>query len=152
MAVDSTANRIYVANWAVSNTSVVSGEGKLQFVSVNPCRQLDTRQTHNPILGGTSQDFTIPQLGGCNIPTAAVVYSFNVTVVPQGSLGYLTVWPTGQYQTVSSTLNSLDGRIKANAALVMTGEDQEDQYLCQQHDGCGSRHRRLLRTFQCSDG
>jgi hypothetical protein len=124
MAVDSTANRIYVANWAIGTVSVVGGDTKLQFVSVNPCRLLDTRQTHDPILGGTSQDFAIPQLGGCNIPAAAVVYSFNVTVVPQGGLGYLTIWPTGQYQPVSSTLNSLDGRIKANAAMVMTGVEQ----------------------------
>ena len=41
--------------------------------------------------------------------------------VPQGSLGYLTIWPTGQEQPTSSPLNSLDGRVKANAALVGAG-------------------------------
>ena len=48
-------------------------------------------------------------------------YSLNVTVVPQGPLGYLTIWPTGEDQPVVSTLNSLDGRIKANAAIVPAG-------------------------------
>jgi len=36
-------------------------------------------------------------------------------------LGYLTVWPTGQGQPLVATLNSLDGRIKANAAIVAAG-------------------------------
>jgi hypothetical protein len=42
-------------------------------------------------------------------------------VVPAGPLGYLSVWPAGQSQPVVSTLNSLDGRIKANAAIVPAG-------------------------------
>jgi hypothetical protein len=45
----------------------------------------------------------------------------NVTVVPQGSLWYLTVWPSGQPRPVASTLNSLDGRIKADAAIIPAG-------------------------------
>jgi hypothetical protein len=39
-------------------------------------------------------------------------------VVPHGDLGYLTVWPTAGNQPIVSTLNSLDGRVKANAAIV----------------------------------
>ena len=45
----------------------------------------------------------------------------NVTVVTQGSLGYLTIWPTGEGQPVVSTLNSPDGRTKANAVIVPAG-------------------------------
>jgi hypothetical protein len=44
-----------------------------------------------------------------------------VTVVPSGALGYLTIWPEGEGQPVVSTMNSLDGRIKANAAIVPAG-------------------------------
>ena len=44
-----------------------------------------------------------------------------MTVVPQGPLGYLTAWPTGQTQPVVSTLNSLDGTVLANAAIVPAG-------------------------------
>ena len=42
-------------------------------------------------------------------------------MVPQGPLGYLTIWPTGEGQPVVATLNSLDGRIKADAAIVPAG-------------------------------
>jgi hypothetical protein len=45
----------------------------------------------------------------------------NATVVPPGSLGYLTVWPTGLPQPFVSTLNSLDGQITANALIVPSG-------------------------------
>ncbi len=92
-----------------------------QFVSVVPCRLVDTRDAGNPIQGGTSRDFVVPQLGSCNIPTTAAAYSLNVTVVPPGRLGYLTIWPAGGAQPVVSLMNSLDGRIKANAAIVPSG-------------------------------
>jgi uncharacterized repeat protein (TIGR03803 family) len=93
----------------------------VQLVPVTPCRLVDTRQTHDPIQGGTWQDFVVPQLGGCNIPTTAA-YSLNVTVVPhEHGLGYLTIWPAGKSQPLVSTMNSPDGRIKANAAIVPAG-------------------------------
>src|SRR5664280_461672 len=57
----------------------------------------------------------------CNIPSSAAAYSLNSTVVPHGPLGYLTVWPTGLSQPLVSTLNSYDGRVKANAAIVPAG-------------------------------
>jgi uncharacterized repeat protein (TIGR03803 family) len=97
----------------------------LQFVAVTPCRLVDTRPQYGgsgPIPGGTYRSFPILQEGGCNIPTSAAAYSLNVTVVPQGQLGYLTIWPTGQGQPLVATLNSLDGRIKADAAIVPAGD------------------------------
>ena len=101
----------------------------LRFVSAAPCRVVDTRLPNGPfggppIQGQSSRDFAIPN-GPCkNIPNTAAAYSLNVTVVPHGPLGYLTVWPTGQQQPLVSTLNSLDGRIKANAAIVPAGVGQ----------------------------
>jgi hypothetical protein len=69
----------------------------------------------------SSRSFAIPA-GSCGIPATAQAYSFNVTVAPtNGILGYLTIWPTGQAMPVVSTLNSFDGRIKANAAIVPAG-------------------------------
>ena len=102
----------------ITNTPPVA----YQFVPVTPCRLIDTRQTGGPIQGGTFRTFPIPQEGGCNIPATATAYSLNVSVVPQGGLGYLTMWPAGvDLRPVVSTLNSLDGRIKANAAIVPAG-------------------------------
>jgi hypothetical protein len=93
---------------------------------VTPCRLVDTRNPNGefggPALqGGTPRFFVIPDNKDCNIPATAAAYSLNVTVVPQGRLGYLTIWPTGKNQPVVSTMNSLDGRVKANAAIVPAG-------------------------------
>lgn len=97
----------------------------LGFVPINPCRLVDTRNPSGPlggpsIAGGGSRDFT-PAIGDCGIPSSAVAYALNVTVVPYGPLGYITLWPAGYPEPVVSTMNSLDGRIKADAAIVPAG-------------------------------
>jgi uncharacterized repeat protein (TIGR03803 family) len=109
-----------LSNDGVSAYFMQPGSG-LQFTPVTPCRLEDTRQTGNYIQGGTTENFTIPQLGGCNIPTSASAYSLNVTVAPYGPLGYLTVWPAGLAQPLTSTMNSRDGRTKATAVIVQAG-------------------------------
>ena len=98
----------------------------LQFVPVKPCRLADTRNANGefggpPLQANSARSFAIPENQDCNIPSSAAAYSLNVTVVPHGSLGYLTVWPTGEDQPVVSTMNSYDGRVKANAAIVPAG-------------------------------
>ena len=125
LAVDSSTHTIYVPNFLDNTVSVIGGNTKLQLVNVTPCRVVDTRQTNGTfggpaISGGTSRSFPIPQ-GACDIPTTAAAYSLNVTVLPQHTLGYLTIWPTSEIQPVVSTLNSPDGRVKANAAIVPAG-------------------------------
>ena len=97
----------------------------LQFVPVKPCRVVDTRSALGPlggpaIAGGQTRSFPIPQ-SACGIPATAGAYSLNVTVVPTGSLGYISVWPSGQAKPPVSLLNSLDGRVKANAAIIPAG-------------------------------
>jgi hypothetical protein len=98
----------------------------LQFVTVTPCRVVDTRKADGtfggpPIQGNTYRSFPIPQ-SACSIPATAAAYSLNVTLVPiqNGPVGYLTIWPTGEDQPYVSTMNS-DGRTKANAAIVPAG-------------------------------
>ena len=94
----------------------------LGFVPIPPCRVTDTRSADGPLGGpllarGTSRDFTLP-LSQCGIPASALAYALNVTVVLSGSLGYLAVSPSGTQRPVVSTLDSFDGRVKANAAIV----------------------------------
>ena len=113
-------NIIMTQNFALTGVFYQSGHG-LQFNAAKPCRLVDTRTDHDPIQGGTYRNFEIPLLGGCNIPTTALAYSLNPTVVPHGPLGYLTIWPAGEAQPLVATLNSSDGRIKANAAIVAAG-------------------------------
>jgi hypothetical protein len=104
----------------------------LQFIPMTPCRLVDTRPDRGgagPIQGGTARTFNLPQLAQsasppCESLASASAYSLNVSVVPQGPLGYLTVWPDGLARPLVATLNSLDGRIKANAAIVAAGDNQ----------------------------
>ncbi len=102
-----------------------STPNSLSFYSVTPCRVVDTRNPASslggPLMsGGSIRSFPIPS-SSCGVPNSAAAYSFNVTVVPRRPLGYLTTWPTGQPQPVVSTLNSGDGSIVANAAIVPAG-------------------------------
>jgi hypothetical protein len=98
----------------------------LQLVPVAPCRVIDTRNADGPlggpyIAGGSTRAIPIPS-SSCGIPSGAAAYSLNVTVVPRtGVLDYLTVWPTGQSQPGVSTLNSYQGAVLANAAIVPAG-------------------------------
>ncbi len=97
----------------------------LRFVPVTPCRVIDTRLATAPFGGpsipaGGTRTVNIPQ-SACGIPGTALAYSLNVTVVPAATLTYLSIWPAGQTQPVVSTLNSFDGRIVANAAIVPAG-------------------------------
>jgi hypothetical protein len=110
-----------------SQTTTLTGIGSavLRFVPVTPCRVADTRNANGPfggpsLAGQSTRNFPILS-SACNIPSTAAAYSLNVTVAPYGTLGYISMWPTGQAQPVVSTLNSLDGRVKANAAIVPAG-------------------------------
>ena len=105
----------------------------LLFVPVAPCRVADTREAigtfggpslpGHPIASSFPRNFPIPQ-SACGIPAGAKAYSLNVTVVPHGGLGYVSVVPAGAPLNLRiSTMNSADGRIKANAAIVAAGTD-----------------------------
>lgn len=97
----------------------------LRLIPLTPCRIADTRDPNGPfggpsVAGNSPRSFVIPS-SACGVPSTAAAYSLNVTAVPHGSLGYLTIWPTGQSQPLVSTLNATDGRVKANAAIVPAG-------------------------------
>jgi hypothetical protein len=97
----------------------------LQFYPLTPCRVADTRNAIGS-LGGPSlvaaQSRSFPIMSSaCGIPGNALAYSLNFTAIPQGPLGYLTVWPNGQSQPYVSTLNAPTGTVTANAAIVPAG-------------------------------
>lgn len=118
----------YLTYMYLDEVAIVESAPAMRFVPVTPCRVVDTRKAQGAfggpaIGGGTSRDFAIPQ-GSCGVPATARAYALNATVVPRGSLSYLTIWPTGATRPTVSTLNSLDGRIKANAAIIPAGTAQ----------------------------
>jgi hypothetical protein len=99
----------------------------LAFYPLPPCRIFDSRNATGQ-LGGPAlvngSTRTIPVLQSpCNVPLVAQAYSLNATVVPNGALGYLTLWPAGQNRPTVSTLNALEGSIVANAAIIPAGQD-----------------------------
>jgi hypothetical protein len=73
--------------------------------------------------GGETRIFALPAGGCAGIPASVKAYSLNITVVPQGPLHYLTVWPADQPQPGSSTLNSFGGTIVSNASMVPAAAD-----------------------------
>lgn len=98
----------------------VGTPGALAFYPATPCRVLDTR---TPSGGGIVEKGATRKIssgGGC-LPAQAQAYSLNVTAVPEGPLGYLTIWPDGPTQPVVSTLNALTGTVVANAAIMTAG-------------------------------
>jgi hypothetical protein len=90
--------------------------GGLSFFGVTPCRVLDTRRAVPPV-PVTGMDVAVAA-SPCGIPAQAQAFVLNVTVVPPGPLGYLTLWPQGQPRPVVSTLNASDAAITSNLAIV----------------------------------
>lgn len=112
----SIAGESFVARQAPQFPSV-----PLKFTPLPPCRILDTRLPNDtyggPMLRAQSTR-SVPLAGQCGIPWGARAASLNVTVVPKSQMGYITVWQTGVPRPTASTMNSLDGRIKANAVIT----------------------------------
>src|SRR5204862_8299578 len=92
------------------------------FYTLTPCRVVDTRNPPGPFGGPAlngQRDFNV-LAGPCTVPATTKAYSLNATVVPQGALNFLTLWPVGQPQPNASTLNAPDASIVSNAAIVPT--------------------------------
>jgi hypothetical protein len=106
----------------------VTPQSGVRMVALTPCRLVDTRagEGRNDAFGPPTLEAgsvrTVPVLqGSCGAPATAKAYVLNITVVPSGPLSYLTVWPTGRLQPLVSTLNSFEGKVVANMAVVPSG-------------------------------
>src|SRR5664280_3874227 len=86
-----------------------AGTGGLSLFPVVPCRVIDTRYrgSGQPFSGTLSPPVDVLD-SPCGPPANSREYVFNAPVVPQGALGYLTLWPDGANQPMVSTLNALD--------------------------------------------
>jgi DNA-binding beta-propeller fold protein YncE len=106
-----------------------AGPGGLSLYPAVPCRVIDTRKIGNgqPFSGTLSPPVDVVD-SACAPPTLAQAYVFNASVVPQGYLGYLTLWPDLASQPLVSTLNALDGSISSNMAIVPSTNGKVDAY------------------------
>jgi hypothetical protein len=117
------------ANVVADAVNFPSGANPLVFVAMTPCRVVDTRASQGfpgafgapSLVGGASRTFPMQTSTTCSIPAAAQAYSLNITVVPPGPLGFLTAYPTGQPLPLAATVNSPQGFIVGNAAIVPGG-------------------------------
>lgn len=97
----------------------------LSLYLASPCRVLDTRRGSGAFSGKIVVDVVDSP---CGVPATAQAYVLNATVVPEGALGYLTLWADGASQPGVSTLNALDGSITNNMAIVPTTNGSIDAY------------------------
>ncbi len=100
--------------------------GGFSLYVVAPCRVLDTRANNGSPFSGTLRVNLTGSL--CALPATAQGYVLNATVVPQPTLGYLTLWPDGQERPNASILNAVDGAITSNMAIVPTTNGWIDAY------------------------
>jgi len=120
---------LFLCLMTMITTFIAQAQTPLYYVPTGPCRLADTRNASQPsgfgppsLIGSQTRNFLIPTNNNCHIPNDASAYALNLTVVPSGGyLDYITVWPDDQPQPVVSTLNSWDGRIKANSLIVGAG-------------------------------
>src|SRR6266849_1311348 len=118
---------LFVAGSTAGQVSIGINIGAQRFAPIRPCRIVDTRTPNGSfggpaIAGGATREFVIPN-SVCGIPSNVASYSMNVAAVPHGTLGFLTLWPSGQPKPLVATLNSIDGRAKSNAAIVPAGSN-----------------------------
>ncbi len=96
----------------------------LSFIPVTPCRAVDTRNAVGPLggpsIGGGMWRYFAIAGNACSIPANAAALALNAAIVPT-SHGYMTLWPTGQPQPATSSVNSPDGGVHSNGSIVPVG-------------------------------
>jgi len=108
-----------------------AGPGGQSLYLASPCRQQDTRNGAGPIHGLRAIAMTgVP----CAIPANAQAVVLNATVVNTSFLGYLALWPDGSTRPAVSTLNSYDGAITSNMAIVPTTNGLIDAFTTDSTD------------------
>ncbi|MCC6342569.1 MAG: trypsin-like peptidase domain-containing protein [Bryobacterales bacterium] len=123
--------------FTVTQLGVGGQSSGLRFVSLTPCRVMETRSQYNfegrtgsfgpPYLNAGETRTLYPSLSNvCSIPSTAKAYVFNVTLVPRGTgVDFVTVWPAGDPRpsvlTNFWTIRSPDAKIVANSAIVKAG-------------------------------
>src|SRR6516162_5861317 len=81
-----------------------------------------------------------------SIPAAALAYPLNTTVVPQGPVGFLTAYPTGQSVPLAATLVWSQSSLTSDAAIVPAGTSGSVD-VRQHRYRYRHRSQRLLRYY-----
>lgn len=92
--------------------------------TTTPTRVLDTREAFGA--RGRLVPMEVIELtvaGAAGVPLDAVAVALNVTAVDPTAFGWLTVWPVGQPQPTTSSLNLAPRRDVANLVITRLGRD-----------------------------
>jgi len=111
----------------------------LVFISITPCRVMDTRGEDGSgktgVFGPPSivrfQPRVIPvPLSNCGVPAAAA-YSMNlISITPLGqAVGWLSAWQDDMPWPGTVVVNASDGGIVSNSAVVSAGADGRIQVM-----------------------
>jgi len=122
---------LLISLFALATLSIAqSAHAQYSFFALNPCRVVDTRNPNGvnggpALTGGQTRSFSIR--GNCGVPTSAKAVSLNVTITGATSDGWLTLWPSGQTQPNTSTINfSVSDSALANGAIVGLSTNTQD--------------------------
>lgn len=94
---------------------LITAPPEMQYVSVTPCRIVDTRNGGTPLNSGTVRSYWVtgalgfgPQggkSGGCGIPVRAKAITGSFTAVNPGGGGYIRAWAAGGSEPQATLLN-----------------------------------------------
>ena len=94
------------------------------FYTVTPCRVVDTRNAPGPYGGPAIQsnsDRSFVIVGRCGVPTTASAVALNVTITNATTSGNIRIYPEGSPLPLSSTVNYLVGKPRANNGSYRLG-------------------------------
>ena len=137
------SNTIPLKNWPLPKAAAVTGSNpnattpandpSLVFVSITPCRLLDTRAqggsnltgSFGPpsLVGGQPRILIVPS-SSCGVP-AAQAYSMNfVSITPVGqAVGWISAWPVDTPWPGTVIINAPQGGIIDNSSIVPAAAD-----------------------------
>ena len=103
-----------------SPASVSAAPDTSRFVSVAPCRLVDTR-TNVGFIRLTPHIIRVRTAGRCAIGADPAALALSVVMVGAGSSGFLSLFPTGAARPNASMLNFSKGQVRSNATIVRVG-------------------------------
>jgi hypothetical protein len=110
------------SNAGFSGGCVSATAAPLEFYTLTPCRLIDTRATAGPLGGPVLQPGalrTFTPAGSCGVPATAKALSVNITVTQPAAPGFLTLYPGGQLQPQTSSINFSPAQTRANNAVLL---------------------------------
>jgi len=104
------------------------------FVTVTPCRLVDTRSGQGPALAAnTTRSFDVRGL--CGVPLDAKAVAITLAAVDETNVGNLRLYPAGAVAPFASTINFIPSTVRTNNAIIPLGSSGQISVLCTMTSG-----------------